>query len=128
MRILIIILLLLLFGACHTGERIIEVPVEVIKKEYISRNFIDTLIKKDSVYIDRGGDTVYKYVEKYRWHQSFRVDTVHKTDTVPCVVTIKDIEKVEVNTIYWYQKALMWAGGLGTLIILIYLIIKLKYK
>ena len=68
MRIILLIIITALFG-CSTVK---YVPVETVKRDSIYQNKIqvDSLYIRDSIYVDRSGDTVYlykyKYVYKYR--------------------------------------------------------------
>ena len=43
-----------------------------------------------------------------------RTDTIR--DTVPRVVTVTRTEVREVNVLRWWQRALMWAGGVAGLL------------
>ena len=42
-------LAILMLSACRTSTKIVEVPVEVVKKEYIHDNKIDSVYIRDSV-------------------------------------------------------------------------------
>ena len=115
-RLVFVILTILMLSACRTTTRIVEVPVEVIKKEYIYDTKIDSVYIRDSVDRWQKGDTLYIT----KWHTKFKyinkIDTLIKTDSIPKIVSVE--KKVEVNHIYWYQKLLMWLGGI-TIILLI---------
>lgn len=101
----------------------IEVPVVVTQEHTIESIKIDhvrdTLIQRDSVYHYIKGDTTI--IE--RWHHTqgqsiiTRVDTLHIYDSVPYPVeTTKEsiVTKVEeVNVLRWWQRALMFVGGLA---------------
>lgn len=121
-RLVFVILTILILSACRTTTRIVEVPVEVIKKEYIYDTKIDSVYIRDSVDRWQKGDTLYIT----KWHTKFKyinkVDTIIKTDSIPKIVLVE--KEVEVNHIYWWQKTLMWVGG----ILLIYIIISLIHK
>lgn len=121
-RLVFVILTILMLSACRTTTRIVEVPVEVIKKEYIYDTKIDSIYIRDSVDRWQKGDTLYIT----KWHTKFKyinkVDTLIKTDSIPKIVLVE--KEVEVNHIYWWQKTLMWVGG----ILLIYIIISLIHK
>lgn len=121
-RLVFVILTILMLSACRTTTRIVEVPVEVIKKEYIYDTKIDSVYIRDSVDRWQKGDTLYIT----KWHTKFKyinkVDTLIKTDSIPKIVLVE--KEVEVNHIYWWQKTLMWVGG----ILLIYIIISLIHK
>ena len=121
-------LIILMLPACKTTTKIVEVPVEVIKKEYIH----DT--KKESVYISysikkkKKGDTLFitKYSTKYKYLN--RVDTILKVDTIPKIISTTIEKKVEVNHIYWYQKTLMWLGGIAVILLIVVITYKVKKK
>lgn len=116
----------LVFTGCKTvAEKQIEyVPVKKIKTEYIHN--IDSIYLHDSIntYILQKGDTVYVNKYKQKIKEIYKTDTICKTDTVP---TINIVEKqVEVNKLYNWQKALMYIGGVGLLILLGFILKKLK--
>ena len=115
-KLVSIMLAILMLSACKTTTKIVEVPVEVVKKEYIHDTKIDSIYIRDSIDRWQKGDTLYIT----KWHTKFKyinkVDTLIKTDSIPKIVSVE--KKVEVNHIYWYQKLLMWLGGI-TIILLI---------
>lgn len=121
-------LAILMLSACKTTTKIVEVPVEVpvevVKKEYIHDTKIDSVYIRDSVDRWQKGDTLYIT----KWHTKFKyinkVDTIVKTDSIPKIVPV--VKEVGVNHIYWWQKALMWVGGILSTCIIISLIHKLK--
>lgn len=117
-------LAILMLSACKTTTKIVEVPVEVVKKEYIHDTKIDSVYIRDSVDRWQKGDTLYIT----KWHTKFKyinkVDTLVKTDSIPKIVTVE--KKVEVNHIYWWQNTLMWAGGILSICIIISLIHNFK--
>ena len=81
----------------------------------------DTLLMRDSVYHFVQGDTCI--IE--RWHHTVKVERVMVADTirdsVPVVVTQRVTEVREVNSLRWWQSALMWAGGIACACGIIYL-------
>ena len=95
-----------------------EVPVLVEHTtEHRSTDIVrDTLIMRDSVWHYVQGDTVR--IE--RWHHVANVSKMIHTDTirdtVPRVVTVTRTEVHEVNRLRWWQRALMWAGGVTGLL------------
>nr|DAG89235.1 MAG TPA: Prokaryotic membrane lipoprotein lipid attachment site [Crassvirales sp.] len=121
-KLVFIMLAILMLSACKTATKIVEVPVEVVKKEYIHDTKIDSVYIRDSVDRWQKGDTLYIT----KWHTKFKyinkVDTIVKTDSIPKIVPV--VKEVEVNHIYWWQKTLIWVGG----ILLIYIIISLIHK
>ena len=125
-KLVFIMLAILMLSACKTTTKIVEVPVEVIKKEYIHDTKIDSVYIRDSIDRWQKGDTLFitKYSTKYKYLN--RVDTILKIDTIPKIISTTIEKKVEVNHIYWWQKTLMWVGGILSACIIISLIHKLK--
>lgn len=114
--------------ACKTTTKVVEVPVEVVKKEYIHDTKVDSVYIIDSIDRWQKGDTLYiaKWHTKYKY--IFKTDTVLKVDSVPKIVTVtKEIQR-EVNHIYWWQKAFMWLGGIMSVIVLGIIAYKIKFK
>lgn len=126
-RLLFIIPILILLVSCTAQRQIIEVPVETIKYEYIHDTRIDSVYEKDSIDRWREGDTVFIYKEHTKYKYLNKTDTVCKTDTITKVVPVEVKEVVEVNHIKWYQKTLMWAGGIAVLLLGGFIIYKTKF-
>ena len=127
-KILFIISILILLTACKPIKEIIEVPVEVVKKEYIHDTKTDSIYIKDSIDRYIKGDTVFIYKERTKFRYINKTDTILKTDTVPKILVKTTVKEVEVNHIKWYQKLLMWVGGIMSLILTGYIIYKIKFK
>ena len=118
--VMIVLLLLLLLLCCSCTKRVyetqyIEQPVylhDTLRSTIYSH---DTTIVKDSVYFSIKGDTIVR--ERYNTIERIKVahDTIMRLVEKPVeVVREKNVEKqVEVNRIYWWQKLLMWIGGIG---------------
>lgn len=126
MRNLVFIsIIIFLLSAC-SSTKFVEVPIEVIKKEYIHNTRIDSVYIKDSIDRWQKGDTLYitKWHTKYKY--VINTDTVLKTDTITKVVTVVEEKKVEINKLKWYQSTLMWIGGIVSLIIIFILGRKIK--
>ena len=119
MRLLLPILLILLAASCKTRYVTKEVPVVV--EHTTERNHTewrtDTLFHKDSVFVYQQGDTLreVRYVERWRYRDRVVADTVR--DTIPAITTIKTVEVREVNVLRWWQKLLMWLGGLAGVVV-----------
>lgn len=130
--ILFVIPLLLLLISCSAKNKIVEVPVETVRTEYIHNIKIDSVYVRDSVDRWRDGDTVYMYREHTQFKYLNKIDTVIKKDTIPKIVkveVVKEKEKkveVEVNKLKWYQKWLMWIGLGSVLLISGFVIYKIK--
>ena len=127
--VMIVLLLLLLLLCCSCTKRIyetqyVEQPVylhDTLRSTIYSH---DTTIVKDSVYFAIKGDTIFKERYNTKWQIKVAHDTVMRFVEKPVeVVRENNVEKqVEVNRIYWWQKLLMWMGGIGVVIIGIILI------
>ena len=102
------------------SPRVVEVEKPVIVENTHTQHHTDivrdTLVWRDSIYHYIKGDTVV--IE--RWHHTQQVnkwvvtDTIR--DTIPRIVTVVEKQVQEVNHIYWWQKALMWLGGILSLL------------
>lgn len=127
-KIIVALIIICSFISCKTITKTIEVPVEVVKKEYIHDVKIDSFIVKDSIDRYIKGDTCYIYKEHTKYQYLIRRDTVLKTDTIPKIVTTTIEKKVEVNHIYWWQKLLMWLGVIATVFSSVFITCKMKIK
>lgn len=116
LEIVAVVAVSITFFACRT-VKVVEVPVERIKMQREVEEKRDSIYVRDSVLHVIAGDTVI--IE--RWHvkykEVFRVDTLQSTDTVTNVVRV-DVP-VEVNVLYWWQKALMFLGVLGLIVVVL---------
>ena len=123
-KLVFIMLAILMLSACKTTTKIVEVPVEVVKKEYIHDTKIDSIYIRDSVDRWQKDDTLYIT----KWHTKFKyinkVDTIVKTDSIPKIVPV--VKEVEVNHIYWWQKTLMWLGGITIILLIIVITYRMK--
>lgn len=136
MRKLLIVLLLVLVVACSGSqnvERIIEVPVEVVKTEYINKIQYDSVYIRDSIDRYIKGDTVFLTKVQKQIRYKLKKDTVLQRDTVPKIVTVSNtIEKVvEVNKLSSWQHAFIKLGEVMLLLLLgslVYVIFKIYRK
>ena len=82
--------LVLLLSGC---SRVQYVPMQTVLKDSIvfHRIDIDSVIIKDSIFIDRTKDTVYKYVERWQEKYIIRNDTtiIERVDSIPVEVTVE---------------------------------------
>lgn len=124
MKKLLIIIAAFILISCGT-TKIVEVPVERIKTEYIDRTNIDTFIQSDSIIVKDKGDTVFLEKYKYLYRYIQNNDTFIKVDTVTKTVTV-EVTK-EVNRIHDWQIILMVLGGVAIALGL-YKLIKLIKK
>ena len=127
--VMIVLLLLLILICCSCTKRVyetqyVEQPVylhDTLRSTIYSH---DTTIVKDSVFFAVKGDTIVR--ERHNTIERIKVahDTIMRFVEKPVEVVItKEVEKhVEVNRIYWWQKLLMWMGGIGLVVIGIILV------
>lgn len=127
-NLIVALIILCSFLSCKTITKTIEVPVEVVKKEYITNTKVDSFIVRDSADRYIKGDTCYIYREHTKYQYLIRKDTVIKTDTIPKIVTTTIEKEVEVNHIYWWQKLLMWLGVVLTIMASLIITYKVKIK
>ncbi|MCM1310829.1 MAG: hypothetical protein NC301_07390 [Bacteroides sp.] len=81
--ILFYLLSIIFLSSCRTIE---YVPVENSHDFYHTLHSSDTLLVRDSVIIDRAGDTIRELRWRDRWRVSVVRDTVMQTDTITQVV------------------------------------------
>lgn len=124
MKNIILLLGILLLFSCQTRYIEKEIPVEIIKKEYITNIQHDSIYCHDSIDRYTKGDTVFINKIKYLYKQKIVNDTIIRIDTIPKV--LKTTEIVELNRLHNYQKILIGFGILSLLLVLIKIIIVLK--
>ena len=125
MKNLVFLLVTILgLSSCKTTE---VVTVEKVKTDttYITKVQRDSIWQHDSVFVKEKGDSVL--IE--RWHTKYIEKEVHDTtyvakrDSVPVPYPVtKYVEK----QLSWWQKTLMYAGGIFGLFIIVILYIKLQ--
>ena len=125
LKTLFLLLFLTTIISCTT-TKIVEVPVETIKTEYIEQVKYDSIYSKDSIYIMQKGDTIYNNKVQYLYKYKYLRDTVNITDTIPKIVTVKDTQYI--NQLYNWQKLLIVIGIGFILYWIIKLVIYIKSK
>ena len=118
LKTLFLLLFLTTVISCTTTKTV-EVPIETIKTEYIEQVKYDSIYSKDSIYIMQKGDTIYNNKIEYLYKYKYLRDTINITDTIPKIVTIKDVQYI--NQLYTWQKILI-VIGIG---VILYWVIKL---
>lgn len=96
------LILLMMLSAC--SPKIYERVVYQKDTTYVSK--IDSVYKyeRDSVFVKEKGDTVYKYVERVRYRDRYKVDTLIKVKVDS--VTVERIKEVKVEKpLSWWQSA-----------------------
>ena len=125
LKTLFLLLFLTTIISCTT-TKIVEVPIETIKTEYIEQVKYDSIYSKDSIYIMQKGDTIYNNKVQYLYKYKYLRDTINITDTIPKIVTIKDTQYI--NQLYTWQKILIVIGIGFILYWIIKLVIYIKSK
>ena len=125
LKTLFLLLFLTTIISCTT-TKIVEVPVETIKTEYIEQVKYDSIYSKDSIYIMQKGDTIYNNKVQYLYKYKYLRDTINITDTIPKIVTVKDTQYI--NQLYAWQKILIVIGIGFILYWIIKLVIYIKSK
>ena len=125
LKTLFLLLFLTTIISCTT-TKVVEVPVETIKTEYIEQVKYDSIYSKDSIYIMQKGDTIYNNKIEYLYKYKYLRDTINITDTIPKIVTVKDTQYV--NQLYTWQKLLIVIGIGFILYWIIKLVIYIKSK
>ena len=126
LKVIFFLLFLITIISCKTTTKIVEVPVETIKTEYIEQIKYDSIYSKDSIYIMQKGDTIYNNKVQYLYKYKYLRDTINITDTIPKIITVKDTQYI--NQLYTWQKLLIVIGIGFILYWIIKLIIYIKSK
>ena len=126
LKILFFLLFLTIVISCKTTTKVVEIPIETIKTEYIEQVKYDSIYSKDSIYIMQKGDTIYNNKVQYLYKYKYLRDTINITDTIPKIVTIKDTQYV--NQLYTWQKLLITVGIGFVLYWIVRLVIYIKIK
>ena len=126
LKMLFFLLFLTIVISCKTTTKVVEIPVETIKTEYIEQVKYDSIYSKDSIYIMQKGDTIYNNKVQYLYKYKYLRDTINITDTIPTIVTVKDTQYI--NKLYTWQKLLITVGIGFVLYWIVRLVIYIKTK
>ena len=126
LKILFFLLFLTIVISCKTTTKVVEIPVETIKTEYIEQIKYDSIYHKDSIYIMQKGDTIYNNKVQYLYKYKYLRDTINIADTIPKIVTVKDTQYI--NKLYTWQKLLITIGIGFVLYWIVRLVIYIKTK
>lgn len=117
----IVFLSLFLVGLAATScTKHVYVPVETTKSDtvYMNRVKLDSIYMRDSVFIEKSGDTIREFQYKYIYRFKDRIDTLYisKTDSIQVPYPV---EVVKYKTPQWCW----WALG-GIVLLLVPYIVK----
>ena len=102
-------------------SRVQYVPMQTVLKDSIvfHRIDIDSVVIKDSIFIDRTKDTIYKYVE--RWQEKYIIhnDTtiIERVDSIPVEV------KVEKQLTRWQQMKIDYGDNVLVMLVAVIVVI-----
>lgn len=126
LKTLFFLLFLTTIVSCKTTTKIVEIPVETIKTEYIEQVKYDSIYSRDSIYIIQKGDTIYNNKVQYLYKYKYLRDTVNITDTIPKIITVEKTQYI--NQLYTWQKLLITIGIGFILYWIVRLVIYIKNK
>ena len=119
MRHIVFLLLFLAILAATSCTRHVYVPVETTKSDtvYLNRVQLDSIYMRDSVFIEKSGDTIREFQYKYIYRFKDRIDTLYisKTDSIQVPYPV---EVVKYNTPRWCW----WALGVIVLLLVPYIL------
>lgn len=120
MRHIVFLSLFLAVLAATSCTRHVYVPVETTKSDtvYLNRVQLDSIYMRDSVLIEKSGDTIREFQYKYIYRFKDRIDTLYisKTDSIQVPYPV---EVVKYKTPQWCW----WALG-GIVLLLVPYIVK----
>lgn len=128
--LLVITLAAMMFlASCGTVRYVDRVVVQHDTTRIVQRDSI-RFYDRDSVFIREKGDTVYQYVEKWRWRDRVRVDTVLRVRVDSVAVVKKEIVSVEKALSAWqkWQIRGFWYISAALLLALAVWLVKRKLK
>jgi len=125
--LMVCLFICLLCAGC--SPRVVETVVVRIDTLIQTNVKTDSVVMRDSVYVHEwmAGDTVFveKVKWKTRWENHMKHDTLYisKTDTVK----VKDVVMKEVaKPMGWFAKTFMIVGILASLILIVWLVYKIR--
>lgn len=114
-RLIYILIVFLTSGICFTSCRSIYVPIETVKHDsiYISKVLHDSIYQRDSIYVDRKGDTVLIYKDRYLYKYKNLIDTMYvsRTDSIQVPFPVE-------RELSWWQSVKLRVGEIAIGIII----------
>jgi hypothetical protein len=122
-KISYVIFIIAFIASCKSIQ---YVPVESVKTEYINSNTVDSILIRDSIYINRyqTNDTVYLYTykDKLLYRNIIQVDTILKIDSIQVAYPVQ-VETIKYKS-FWYDITIRYVCLILILLLFIYIIIK----
>lgn len=113
-NLICIALCLLLLQGCRT--KLIYVPQESVRTEYIDRIKTDSVYLQDSVMVKVKNDTVFFEKYRYLYKDRFVRDSVLISDSIRIPYPV-EVEK-EVNRLSSFQSFQLWCGRILLLLLI----------
>lgn len=113
MKWLMLALVLITVGC----TRMVYIPVESVKTEYINKLSVDSIFMYDSVYLKEKGDTIFIEKYKYSYRDRLQLDTVIQKDSIrvpyPVIVEKKLTwwQRIKLEFADWYLLATVLVVG-----------------
>lgn len=103
----------------------VQVPITTTDTVYINKNFYDTLLTRDSIIIERKGDTIFQEKVKYIYKSSLVKDTVKQNVYVEKPVEVTKYIEVP-KKFSTLDKILMITGAIAIALSVLWIAIKIK--
>ena len=105
MRHIVFLLLFLAVLAATSCTRHVYVPVETTKSDtvYLNRVQLDSIYMRDSVFIEKSGDTIREFQYKYIYRFKDRIDTLYisKTDSIQVPYPVEVVKYKTPRWCWW---------------------------
>ena len=103
---LIVVYAIVLVLATSCSPRIVEHIRYQRDTTYIVKRDSVLFYDRDSIFIREKGDTIYQYVEKWRWRDRVRVDTIYRARVDS--VFVERIKEVQIpKPLSWWERLKM---------------------
>lgn len=101
-QLMALALFAVLVASCGAA-RVQTQTIYVRDTTYISKLQVDSVYKRDSVFVKEKGDTIYKYIERYRDRYKFLRDTIYRYKVDSVYVDKERVVKVEKQLTAWQR-------------------------
>lgn len=100
----LVVALCILLALSSCSPRVVENIRYQRDTTYIVKRDSVRFYDRDSIFIREKGDTIYKYVEKWRWRDRVRVDTIYRARVDSVIV--ERIKEVQIpQPLSWWETA-----------------------
>ena len=116
---LIIIIMIFFLTSC---SKIIYVPVESTKTEYVNKFLRDSIYFRDSISVKEKGDSIWIYRDRYLYRDKIIRDSIFKTDSIQVPYPV--VEYKEINKLTGLQSFQIWCGRIFLFILTGYFVFR----